>query len=49
MVMALVGALTAVFFGQLDLAAFDPVHGADMHAVSADDFHVFLDTAYTCH
>src|SRR5260221_1804296 len=28
---------SAVFFGQLDLAAFDLVHSADMHAVSADD------------
>jgi hypothetical protein len=42
---ALVAAFAAVGPGQLDPAALDAVDGADMHAVGADDFHVFLDLA----
>ncbi len=42
---ALVAAFAAVGLGQLDPAALEAVDGADMHAVGADDFHMFFDLA----
>ena len=41
--MALMGALAAVLFRQLDTTALDLVDGTDMNAVCADDFHVLFD------
>jgi len=46
MVVSLMPALAAIGFGQLDLAVFNPVDGADMHAVRADHFHVFFDVVH---
>ena len=40
--MPLMRALAAVLLRELDAPAFDLVDGADMNAVSADDFHVSL-------
>src|ERR1700752_1939156 len=44
---ALVGALAAFLSRQLDATAFDPVHSTDMHAVSADDFHMLFDVHWS--
>jgi hypothetical protein len=41
--MPLVGALSAVFLGQLDPVAFNPIDLADVNPISTDDFGVFLD------
>ena len=42
-VMVVMVAFAAIFFGQLDAAALDTIHGADMDAIRADHFHMFLD------
>jgi hypothetical protein len=44
--MAPMRALAAVLFRQLDATAFNLVDGADMNAVSADDFHVLFDLGH---
>jgi hypothetical protein len=41
--------LAAVGLGQLDALAVDMVDRADMDAVGADDFHMFLDCARISH
>ena len=38
--------IAAVLLRQLDATAFDLVDGADMNAVSADDFHVLFDLGH---
>src|SRR3954469_14316802 len=43
---ALVRALAAILFGQLDTFAFNLVHRADVDAIGADYFHVFSDFAH---
>jgi hypothetical protein len=45
-VMTLVASLAAVFLGQLDPIALDLIDRADVDAVCADDFHVFLDLGH---
>jgi hypothetical protein len=45
-VMALVRAFAAVFFGKFDAAAFYLVDGTHVNAVRADDFHVFFDIGH---
>jgi len=40
---------TRILLGQLDAVALDLVDGADMDAVGADDFHMFLDLAGVGH
>jgi len=42
-------AFTAIFFGQLDTVADNPVNGANMNAVRADDFCMFLNLGKVCH
>ena len=49
MMMPLMAPLTAVLLGQLDAVARHMVDGADMHAIGADDFHMFLDRACVGH
>lgn len=44
--MALVLALAAVGFGQLDFLAFDPIDGTDMDTIGADDFHMLFDVIH---
>lgn len=44
--MSPVAALAAVLLRQLDPAAFDLVHGADVDTVGADYFHMFLDVGH---
>ena len=46
MVMALVRTFSTILFGQLDAAAFDLINRADVHAVSADDFHMFFNVHF---
>src|SRR4051812_1479901 len=48
-VVALMGAFTAVRLGQFDPIAFDAIDRADMGAIRADDFGVFLDLRYIYH
>ena len=42
MVVSFVAALSLILFGQLDAVTFYPIDGADMHAVSANDFCMFF-------
>jgi hypothetical protein len=42
-------AFPAILLSQLDAMPFDPVHSADVDAVSADDFHMLLDFAHVRH
>ena len=42
MMMALVAALPAIGLGELDPVALDAVNGADMDAIGADHFGMFL-------
>src|SRR3569623_1805792 len=49
MMVALVLALAAVFFGQFDAFPFNPVNSADVCAVGADDLHMLLDLAQVGH
>jgi len=44
--MSPVAALSAVLLRQFDSAAFELVHGADVDAVGADYFHIFLDVGH---
>jgi hypothetical protein len=46
-VMPLVGTLSTVLLRQLDATTFDLVDGADMNAVSANDFHMLFDIHLT--
>ena len=48
-VMPFVRTFAAVFFRELDAAAFDAVDCADMNAVGTDNFHMFLDLAGVGH
>ena len=43
MMVAFVASLTGILLRQLDPVAFDAVDSADMDAVGADDFCMFLD------
>src|SRR6266576_3583431 len=43
MVVALVSALTAVLFGQLDALSFHAIDGPHVDPVRPDDFHVLFD------
>jgi hypothetical protein len=45
-VVTLVASLAAVLPGQLDPVAFDSIDRADVNAIGADHFHMFLDL---CH
>ncbi len=42
MVMAFMGAFARILFGQLDTVAFNAVDSANMDAVRANDFCMFL-------
>jgi hypothetical protein len=42
----LVATFTAVLLSQLDAVPFDLVHGADVNAVGADNFHVLFDVGH---
>src|ERR1700716_2726970 len=49
MVVAFVLPLATVSLGQLDAVVFDPIDGAEMHTVRADDFHMLFDAAHIVH
>ena len=42
MMVPLVTSFTAVGLGQLDPAIFNTIHGPDVYAVCADDFHMLF-------
>src|SRR5882672_1974020 len=42
----LVATFTAVLLSQLDAVPFDLVHGPDVNAVGADNFHVLFDVGH---